>query len=245
MGLIRKTLSISTLGLVGWKSKKELLAETEAELEQTRTGLGTTQAELEEARQRRQALEDALEQTRAELTAAELRALRDVGRARRRGQWDQRLRKRKGGVARARKVAEPLIRSTIEAGGRAGERVVTDAEPVVQDARTRGRAARSRAEKQAADLRKRAGKRATELRKPQTRTRRLRKRARSRAEELRSRLPGPTTNRRVRLRRARRRAATTAREQADTVAAKVGELGEVATDVSTTARERAADIVDR
>lgn len=245
MGLIRKTLSISTLGLVGWKSKKELLAETEAELEQTRTGLGTTQAELEEARQRRLALEEALEQTRAQLTAAELQTLRDVGRARRRGQWEQRLRKRKGSVARAKKLAQPIIRSTIEAGERAGERVVTDAEPVVQDARTRGRAARARAEKQATELRERAGKRATELRKPRTRTRRLRRRARRRAEELRSRVPGPTTSRRVRLRRARRRATTTARDRADAVAAKVGELGDAAGDISTTAREHAGDIVDR
>ena len=44
MGIIRKTLSVTTLGFVGWKSKKELLAETEADLAAARADLEQTSA---------------------------------------------------------------------------------------------------------------------------------------------------------------------------------------------------------
>lgn len=153
MGLIRKTLSISTLGLVGWKSKKERLADAEEELTRARVGLERTQAELHETAQRRERLEKDLRSTRSDLDATELSALRDTRSARRKGRWQGRwqgrLRGRRGVLSSAKERAAPLVASALDAGAR----VSGDVEPVVDDVRARSRRARKRAERRADELR--------------------------------------------------------------------------------------------
>ena len=116
MGLIRKTLSITTLGLVGWKSKKELLRETEADLAATR-------AELEETSALRAALEDRLGTTERKLSAAEVEAVgaaKKARRAERRRQQRERLEAKLGSVtheaeARAQETRAKLEKTTRKA----------------------------------------------------------------------------------------------------------------------------------
>ena len=116
MGLIRKTLSVTTLGLVGWKSKKELLRETEADLAATR-------AELEETSALRAALEDRLGTTERKLSAAELEAVgaaKKARRAERRRQQRERLEAKLGSVtheaeARAQETRAKLEKTTRKA----------------------------------------------------------------------------------------------------------------------------------
>lgn len=139
MGLIRKTLSITTLGLVGWKSKKELLRETEADLAATR-------AELEETSALRAALEDRLGTTERKLGAVELEALgaaKKARRAERRRQQRERVEAKLGAV-------------THEAEARAGE-----ARAKIEKST---RKARKQAEKAAKEARKRAEHLADEAR---------------------------------------------------------------------------------
>jgi chromosome segregation ATPase len=116
VGLIRKTLSITTLGLVGWKSKKELLRETEADLAATR-------AELEETSALRAALEDRLGTTERKLSAAEVEAVgaaKKARRAERRRQQRERLEAKLGSVtheaeARAHETRAKLEKTTRKA----------------------------------------------------------------------------------------------------------------------------------
>ena len=116
MGLIRKTLSVTTLGLVGWKSKKELLRETEADLAATR-------AELEETSALRAALEDRLGTTERKLSAAEVEAVgaaKKARRAERRRQQRERLEAKLGSVtheaeARAQETRAKLEKTTRKA----------------------------------------------------------------------------------------------------------------------------------
>jgi len=67
MGLIRKTASISTLGLISFRSKKELLRRAEKERR-------AAEAEVERTRRAREALDVRLAETEKRARAAELQA---------------------------------------------------------------------------------------------------------------------------------------------------------------------------
>jgi chromosome segregation ATPase len=158
MGLIRKTLSISTLGLVSWRSKKEELAEARAELDLTR-------ADLEQATEKHARLRDRVIAAEKRAEEAELHALRDARKAGRRGrrgerremEMKSRLGRRQVAVATLRGKVNPLVDTTRETT----HRIAKDIEPQVEEARKRGRKARADAEKRARELRERT-KRAAE-----------------------------------------------------------------------------------
>lgn len=153
MGLIRKTLSISTLGLVNWKSKKEKLAEANAELELIRS-------DLEQATEKHSLLRDRVLEAEKRAQESELAALRDARRARRGGRRETRARvgRRNLAAATLREKVNPLVDSTRETT----QRFAKDLEPSVNNAldgaKKRGRKARADAEKRAKKLRKRTRK---------------------------------------------------------------------------------------
>lgn len=149
MGLIRKTLSISTLGIVNWKSKKEKLAEANAELELYRS-------DLEQATQKHSLLRDRLTDAEKRAEEAELQALRDAKSARRKGrkQVTDTVGRRQLAAATVRERVTPLVESTRETT----HRLAKDLEPSIDDARKRGRKARADATKRAKKLRKKTKK---------------------------------------------------------------------------------------
>lgn len=145
MGLIRKTLSITTLGLVGWKSKKELLRETEAEL-------AVARSELHETTSRREKLQERLADVEHRLTATELESIRDAKAARR----DERRKMRRRKLESATKDAEALAaRARKEAEARAA-RARKEAEVRADEARAMLHDASRSARKAAKKARKRA-----------------------------------------------------------------------------------------
>lgn len=151
MGLIRKTLSITTLGLVGWKSKKDLLAETEAELASTRR-------ELEETSGLRQALEERLGSVEKQLAGAELDAIHDAKAARR----DERRKQRRARIEAAAHEAEARADKARKHAEARAEKARKQAEARAEEARARlektTRRARKKASKTAKDARKRLGR---------------------------------------------------------------------------------------
>lgn len=135
MGIIRKTLSVTTLGFVGWRSKKELLAETEADLAATR-------ADLEQTSAVRAALQDRLDSVEHKLKGSELEALHGAKSARR----DERRRMRKelaeAKATKARKQAEARaeeararLHQTSKSARKAAEQARRRAEHLASDAR--------------------------------------------------------------------------------------------------------------
>ncbi len=121
MGLVRKTLSISTLGLVNFRSKKELLARAEADL-------GAATDELDREHRARAAAEARIAVAERRSKAAELQALHAAKKA-------ARLRGKKGKQARtlldrlneAAAVAEPKLRDAAEEAGKRGRRAAKKA----------------------------------------------------------------------------------------------------------------------
>jgi chromosome segregation ATPase len=140
MGMIRKTLSITTLGLVGWKSKKEQLAETESELARARH-------ELEQTSSIRDALEERLGSVEKRLAGAELEAIHDAKAARR----DERRKQRRARIEAAAHEAEARA-----------DKARKQAEARAEEARAKlektTRRARKKAQKAAKDARKRLGR---------------------------------------------------------------------------------------
>lgn len=158
MGLIRKTLSISTLGLVGWRSKKELLRDAEAELESAR-------ADLERTTKKESLLKERLLDAERRAEEAQLTALRDARVARRRGA--RRARKADGGTVKSMLGTVRDVGSSMADSTRATKtRLAADLEP-------KGRALREVAEARAAEL--------------QARTRRARKKAAKETAKARKR----------------------------------------------------------
>lgn len=159
MGLIRKTLSISTLGIVNWHSKKERLAAATAELELTRS-------DLEQATEKHSRIKERLEEAERRAQAAELGAIKGARRARRRGRHDVRatVGRREVATATLRNKLNPLIDSTRETS----QRLAAEAEPAlhhaVEDAKKQGKKARAEAEKRAKSFRKQATKKAEHAR---------------------------------------------------------------------------------
>lgn len=135
MGIIRKTLSVTTLGLVGWKSKKQLLAEAEAELAGTR-------ADLEKTSAIRAALQDRLDTVEHELKGSELQALHGAKAARRDERRRMRRERAEAKATEARKQAEATaeeararLHRTSKSARKAAERARKKAEHLADDAR--------------------------------------------------------------------------------------------------------------
>lgn len=157
MGLIRKTLSISTLGLVNWHSKKERLRAVTAELDLTR-------ADLEQATEKHSLARERLADAERRAREAELLALRDSRRARRSGRRSGRTEtrakvgRRRFAAATLRDKVNPLVDSTRETAQRFTAEHEPSLDEAVTKAKQRGRKARAAAEKRAKKLRKRAEK---------------------------------------------------------------------------------------
>lgn len=135
MGIIRKTLSVTTLGLVGWKSNKELLAETQAELVATR-------ADLEQTSAVRSAIQERLESVEHKLEGRELDAVQSAKAARKDERRRMRREKAEAQAARARKQAEAKageararLHKTSKSARKAAERTRKKAEHLADDAR--------------------------------------------------------------------------------------------------------------
>ncbi len=167
MGIIRKTLSISTLGLVSWRSKKEQLRDATEQLELTRT-------DLAQATEKHSLLRDRLDDAERRAEQAELEALRDARVARRAGRREARHRFGRGRttIATLRDAIEPVVEQTRDAG----RRIAADVEPAVERAS-------KRAKKQSRRARAKADKRAKALR---ARSKQAAETVRERAEELAS-----------------------------------------------------------
>jgi hypothetical protein len=180
MGLIRKTLSISTLGLVSWRSKKERLREAEEELD-------TARALLERTSKKQSLLENRLDEAEQRAKEAELTALRDARVARRKGAWEARG---EGGLLNSLLgTVRDTGRSLTEQTKATGARLAADLEPTMESTRNRGKdaglIARERAEELRADGKKTAKKKAKLLRK---RSKKARKRAAAKGADTRERL---------------------------------------------------------
>lgn len=76
MGMIRKTLSVGTLGLVSFRSKSEKLGRSEAKLGAMSAGLDSEHAAREEAESRATAAETQLKAAKHEAAAARKQASR-------------------------------------------------------------------------------------------------------------------------------------------------------------------------
>lgn len=149
MGLIRKTLSISTLGLVGWRSKKELLRDAEAERDAAR-------ADLEHSSRRQGKLLEKLAEAEARAAEAE-KAVRKS--ARRRGSTRDRVTAKSHGLLDSvRETVEPVVDSTEKKGRRARKRAIKRSAELRASTEKTGRRARKSAAKRTAELRAQARK---------------------------------------------------------------------------------------
>ncbi len=89
MGLIRKTASIGTVGLINFRSTKERLQREQLASERTREALTKAEAQVEDLRAKAESADD-------RATRAELDLLASEKRARRRRRWAQRRQGMKG-----------------------------------------------------------------------------------------------------------------------------------------------------
>jgi hypothetical protein len=141
MGVIRKTMSISTLGIVSFRSKKELLRRAEKDRRAAEAALSQEHEARADADRRVTAAEKRVHE--AELAA--LREARSAAKAKAKGKRGRRRRRAKHG-------------STMEALGD----LVAAARPVVEDqAKAAGRGARraAKASREAAEVAQREAKR--------------------------------------------------------------------------------------
>ena len=150
MGAIRKTLSISTLGLVNWSSKKERLQRAEADLEIT--------AKKEEL------LKERLLRAEERAAEAEQTALREA----RRGKRSRRL---AGALGSVRTAGSSVVDSTLETKNRVAAEIEPAIAGAASDVKRRGRSVLTAAEKRAAEVqaqskksRKRAAKKSAKSR---------------------------------------------------------------------------------
>lgn len=151
MGLIRKTLSISTLGLVSWRSKKEQLREANETLDLTR-------ADLQQATEKHALARERLTEAERRAEQAELGALKDSRRARWAGRRDVTSRVGLGRVALA--TIKDAVAPVVESANETRHRLAAEVEPAVEDAvskaKNRGARARKRAEKASDAIRNKA-----------------------------------------------------------------------------------------
>jgi hypothetical protein len=148
MGAIRKTMSIATLGAVGWTSKKERLRQTEAELAAAREDLDRTTRKEE-------LLKEKLLHAERRVEAAELEGLRDARRARRRGARQAKKAARKD---HAHGLAQ-ILDTAVEDTRRRSKDVRAIAEARAAELGARTARTRRRARKRAEKATKRAVKR--------------------------------------------------------------------------------------
>lgn len=150
MGMIRKTLSISTLGLVNFRSKKELLRRAEADLDAATT-------ELEREHAARAAYESRVGIAEKRTRQAELQALQAAKKAAKlRGKKGKRARTLAERLGEALDVAEPKVRAGAEEAKVRGRRARKRAEKAAKQAEVRGRKAAKQAKAAAAEARARA-----------------------------------------------------------------------------------------
>ena len=128
MGLIRKTLSVSTLGLVNWNSKKERLRAANEELELTR-------ADLEQATEKHSLIRSRLADAERRAEKAELGMLHTA--------------RRKNRAARRRARME-AVETAVGDAKRRGSSAIDAAEQRAAELRTQGRRAAKKARKRAA-----------------------------------------------------------------------------------------------
>jgi hypothetical protein len=128
MGLVRKTLSVGTLGLVSFRSKKEKLRRADRARLEAEEALERETSAREAAEVRIAAAEKRVKQATADATRTE-HQLKKVTR---------RKRRRAAGIAELMASAEPIVRSGVDSALSAGS-----------DAAKRGRKAGRRARKAA------------------------------------------------------------------------------------------------
>ncbi len=157
MGIIRKTLSISTVGIVSFRSKKELLRRAEKDRRAAESELDREQAARLEADRRVAAAEKRVQQ--AELTA--LREAKVAAKAKTKAKGSSRRgrrRARRGGdqLSGAREMlgdlvaaAQPVVQDQAKAAGRGARKAAKaarqTADTAQREATRRGRRARARA----------------------------------------------------------------------------------------------------
>jgi hypothetical protein len=145
MGMIRKTLSIGTLGLVNFRSKKEKLARSEAN-----AGVIAAERDLERAARLDAETRAATAQVQLKLAKREAAAAsKQAAKLRKRGKRGKRAKHARpfaevgGAVASAVKSAEPAVRSGVEsakdlthevavAGKKIGKQARKQAKPVLK-----------------------------------------------------------------------------------------------------------------
>jgi hypothetical protein len=157
MGIIRKTLSISTLGIVSFRSKKELLRRAEKDRRAAESELDREQAARVEADRRVAAAEKRVQQ--AELTA--LREAKVAAKAKTKAKGSsrrgRRRARRRGGdqLSGAREMlgdlvaaAQPVVQDQAKAAGRGARKAAKaarqTADTAQREATRRGRRARAR-----------------------------------------------------------------------------------------------------
>ncbi len=137
MGMIRKTLSVGTLGLVSFRSKKEKLRRAERSRRQAETALESEHAARVHAESRIEAAEKRVKHARMAAAAAAAQLARTKGKTKK-----KRRRDRKSDTSAVfeelRANVEPVVRGGVESARRAGA-----------DASKRGRKAGKRARKAA------------------------------------------------------------------------------------------------
>lgn len=145
MGLVRKTFSISTLGLVNFRSKKELLRRAEADL-------GAASSDLEREHHAREAAEARIAAAEERAKAAELQTLKAAkGAARLRGKRGRKARSILDRLGDAVEATEPTLRSGVEEAGRRSRKAVEDGADRSRLLRRRSRSGR-RADRNRATL---------------------------------------------------------------------------------------------
>ena len=148
MGLIRKTMSISTLGLVSWDSKKERLRAAEAELEAARGDLERTSKKEALLKERVLAAERRAEE-------AELAAIRDARKAGRRGARRARV-EQSGPLGGVLGTVRDLSSSVADSTRETKTRLAADLEPRLDELHAKTARARKKAAKRTKKARKRA-----------------------------------------------------------------------------------------
>jgi hypothetical protein len=129
MGLIRKTLSISTLGLVDFRSKKELLRRAEASLDEA-------VAELEKEQTARSLAEGRISTAEKRTRQAELEALAAAKKAAKlRGKKGKHAQSLADRLSEALEAAEPKMKASAEGAKVRGRRARRKAAKAAKDAR--------------------------------------------------------------------------------------------------------------
>jgi hypothetical protein len=138
MGIIRKTASISTLGLVSFRSKKELLKRAEKDRNEA-------QAELAQAKLARDVLDERVSATEKRAHRAELQALQQAKKAEGAKRKQRRRAKKSGMNLDAVEVqAKALSRRGRKAAAKAAKQAEVTAAKAQRSARKQGRRAKKK-----------------------------------------------------------------------------------------------------